>query len=691
MTTHMTLVYFLPWLVPALPLAGMLINGLFGKHASKGTVAAIALGSTGASFLVACSQALILVQSGYPALEQTYGTWIQAGNFSASFGIYLDHLSMVMMLVVTGVGFLIHVYAVAYMEHEGGYYRFFTYLNLFMFFMLILVLANNYLLMFVGWEGVGLCSYLLIGFYFLKDSAANAGKKAFITNRVGDFGFLIALFLLIQRFGTLHYGSLFVARDAMINFLPVEHSAGILTAVGLLMLVGACGKSAQIPLYVWLPDAMEGPTPVSALIHAATMVTAGVYMVCRSNAIFSRAPMALLAVAIIGTLTCFFAATIGITQTDIKRVLAYSTVSQLGYMFMAAGVAAYSAGVFHLMTHAFFKALLFLGAGSVIHGIGGEQDMRKMGGLRKYMPWTFYTMLIGTVAIAGIPPLAGFWSKEEILWQAFSSPHGSKVFWAVGVITAFMTSFYMFRLLFLTFFGEYRGQAPAAGAASVAAYPAAKRPAAPQFHSGDGHHSTPHESPWMMLGPLVLLAILSVIGGFAGVGNRFEHFLAPVIQNVEVAQQEAINPAIVVAPANEGESTTGGSKGLETTLMLISVAAGLGGLALAWFMYISRPELPARAAASLGGLYKLVLNKYWIDELYGAVLIGPLLWISRKVLWQSIDQIVIDGTVDEAAIAARDVSAVVRQQQSGLVRSYAGWVAAGAALVVAYMVWMGTR
>ncbi|MGA3126679.1 MAG: NADH-quinone oxidoreductase subunit L [Candidatus Korobacteraceae bacterium] len=664
---------FQPWLIPILPLLGALTNGLLGKRFSKATVAAVALTATAASFLVACVQAIILLQSGYPALEQYYGTWIQAGNFSVNFGIYLDHLSLVMMLVVTGVGFLIHVYSVAYMEHEGGYYRFFSYLNFFMFFMLTLVLANNYLLMFVGWEGVGLASYLLIGFFFLKDSAANAGKKAFITNRVGDFGFLIALFLLIQHFGTLHFGTLF-SQDFILSHLPAESSAGVLTAIGLLMLVGACGKSAQFPLYVWLPDAMEGPTPVSALIHAATMVTAGVYMVCRSNPIFSRAPIALLAVAIIGTLTSFFAATIGITQTDIKRVLAYSTVSQLGYMFMAAGVAAYSASIFHLMTHAFFKALLFLGAGSVIHGIGGEQDMRKMGGLRKYMPWTFATMLIATLAISGIPPFAGFFSKDEILWQAFSSPHGSKIFWLVGVITAFMTSFYMFRLLFMTFTGEYRGQAPAA---------------AHSAHDDHGHHA-PHESPWLMLAPLVLLGVLSVIGGWVGIGNRFEHFLDPVIQKVSVEQSSALTAEAASTPPAEGEAA-GESKGLETTLMAVSVLIALAGLGLAWFLYVRRPELPAVIAASLGGLYRLVLNKYWIDELYTAVIIGPLVAFSRLVLWQSVDQKAIDGTVNECAVAARDVSQIVRQQQSGLIRSYAGWIAAGAALVVAYMVWMGTR
>ena len=665
------------WLIPILPLAGGLINGLFGKRFAKSMVATVALLFTGASFLIACAQAWALVNSGADAVEPLYGTWIRAGAFSVDFGLYLDHLSMIMMLVVTGVGFLIHVYSVAYMEHEGGYYRFFAYLNFFMFFMLTLVLANNYLLMFVGWEGVGLASYLLIGFFFLKDSAANAGKKAFITNRVGDFGFLIALFLLIQHFGSLRYATLI---DLTSHF-PVEATAGVFTAIGLLMLVGASGKSAQIPLYVWLPDAMEGPTPVSALIHAATMVTAGVYMVCRSNFIFSRAPIALLAVAIIGTLTSFFAATIGITQTDIKRVLAYSTVSQLGYMFMAAGVAAYSAAVFHLMTHAFFKALLFLGAGSVIHGVGGEQDMRKMGGLRKYMPWTFATMTIATLAISGIPPFAGFFSKDEILWQAFSSPYGSKAFWLVGVVTAFMTSFYMFRLLFMTFFGEYRGAQPEAHAAH----------GAHDSHGHDDHHGAPHESPWLMLGPLVLLGILSLVGGWVGIGHRFEHFLDPVILKVSAEQNSLPSAVAAAAPAAGEPEGTGESEGTEQLLMAISVLVALAGLGLAWLLYIKSPELPAKIASGVHGLYTLVLNKYWIDELYGAVIIGPLLALSRVVLWQDVDQKVIDGTVNESAVAARDVSQIVRQQQSGLIRSYAGWIAVFAAVVVAYMVWMGTR
>ena len=441
------------WLVPILPLAGAAVNGFFGRRSSKKAISAVALVFCGAAFFMA-----LLIAASFSSASAPYyfnlAHWLRSGSFQVDFSFYLDQLSLVMLLVVTGVGFLIHIYSVGYMWDDDGYYRFMSYMNLFMFFMLTLVLAKNYLVMFIGWEGVGLASYLLIGFWFTKDSAASAGKKAFIVNRIGDFGFLIALFLMIKHFGSLDFTHVF----ATVQTLPTETAgAGLLTAIGLLLMVGAAGKSAQIPLYVWLPDAMEGPTPVSALIHAATMVTAGVYMVARSSAIFERAPMAMMVVAIIGTLTALFAATIGIAQTDIKKVLAYSTVSQLGYMFMACGVGAFSAGIFHLMTHAFFKGLLFLAAGSVIHGIGGEQDMRKMGGLRLYMPWTFLTMTIATFAIAGFPPFAGFFSKDEILWKAYSSEYGSWVFWLIGVITAFITSFYMFRLWFLTFFGDYRG------------------------------------------------------------------------------------------------------------------------------------------------------------------------------------------------------------------------------------------
>jgi NADH-quinone oxidoreductase subunit L len=658
------------WLVPILPLAGAAINGCFGRRSSKTAITAIALIFSGAAFALA-----LFLAAGFSSASAPYyydlAHWLRAGALQVDFSFYLDQLSLVMLLVVTGVGFLIHIYSIGYMWDDDGFYRFMAYLNLFMFFMLTLVLAKNYLVMFIGWEGVGLASYLLIGFWFTKDSAASAGKKAFIVNRIGDFGFLIALFLMIKHFNSLDFNAVFAAVQQM----PMgAASVGTLTAIGLLLMVGAAGKSAQIPLYVWLPDAMEGPTPVSALIHAATMVTAGVYMVARSSAIFERAPMAMTVVAIIGTLTALFAATIGMAQTDIKKVLAYSTVSQLGYMFMACGVGAFSAGVFHLMTHAFFKGLLFLAAGSVIHGIGGEQDMRKMGGLRKYMPVTFWTMSIATFTIAGFPPLAAFFSKDEILWKAYSSPNGSWIYWLIGVITAFLTSFYMFRLWFLTFFGDYRG-----GDAKEAEHHSASAHAhSDDSHSGThGHGHEPHESPWVMLGPLVVLAILSVVGGWVGIGDRFEHFLAPVFQSGAVAEM-----------AHEtGAETSGG--GTEMTLTIISVAAALLGFLLAGFLYVRRPQLPARIAASLGGLYGLVSHKYYIDELYSALFVKPLVDGSTTILWHGVDQGIIDAAVNESATAARDASDDVRHMQSGNLRSYAGWIAAGGAVVIAYMVWMG--
>ena len=654
--------YLYLWLVPLLPLAGAAINGFFGRRLPKRAITTVALVFCGAAFVMA-----LWLAAGFSAASAPYSSdlahWIRSGDFQVDFSFYLDQLSLVMLLVVTGVGFLIHIYSVGYMWDDDGYYRFMAYLNLFMFFMLTLVLAKNYLVMFIGWEGVGLASYLLIGFWFTKDSAAAAGKKAFIVNRIGDFGFLIALFLMIQHFGSLDFTHVFAAARS----LPTEMAgAGLLTAIGLLLMVGAAGKSAQIPLYVWLPDAMEGPTPVSALIHAATMVTAGVYMVARSSVIFDHAPMAMMVVAIIGTLTALFAATIGIAQTDIKKVLAYSTVSQLGYMFMACGVGAFSAGIFHLMTHAFFKGLLFLAAGSVIHGVGGEQDMRKMGGLRVYMPWTFLTMGIATLAIAGIPPLAGFWSKDEILWQAYNA---SWAYWLIGVITAFITSFYMFRLMYMTFSGEYRG----AAASDVHGHDAH----AHDDHSHGHGHGEPHESPWVMLGPLVVLALLSVVGGFVGYGNHFEHFLAPVFQVGDVVAREA--------------SPEAGKSALEYLLMAVSVGvAGLGWF-LAYLLYRRRPQLPARIAASLGGLYQAVSNKYYIDELYAALFVKPLIDGSTTILWHGVDQGVIDAAVNDSADAARHVSDTARHMQSGNLRSYAGWVAAGAAVVIAYMVWMGVR
>ncbi len=477
---------FLP-LIPLLPFLGFLINGLLGKRLPKAIVSTIALAFPLASFLIVARDAFMIWSGSLalPIAEQNAPDWITAGALHISFTFGLDQLTAVMLLVITGVGFLIHIYSVGYMAHEEGYWRFFAYLNLFLFFMTILVLAQNMLLMFVGWEGVGLASYLLIGFYFDKKSAADAGRKAFVVNRIGDFGFLIGIFLLLAHFGTLSFAEIGKSIAAQPGL-----QGGYLTAIALCLLVGACGKSAQIPLYIWLPDAMEGPTPVSALIHAATMVTAGVYMIARTHFIFDRSPFALAVVAIIGAATALFAATIALVQTDIKRVLAYSTISQLGYMFLGCGVAAYSAAIFHLMTHAFFKALLFLAAGSVIHGLGGEQDLRKMGGLRKKLPITFLTMTAGVIAIAGIPPFAGFFSKDAILYEAFQ--HGSlgKFLYFVGLVTALLTSFYMFRLWYLTFLGESRSE--------------------------DNHHH-PHESPWSMLGPLSLFAILSLIGGWIGI------------------------------------------------------------------------------------------------------------------------------------------------------------------------------
>ena len=637
------------WLIPVLPLVGAALNGFFGRRWPKRAVALVGIAFVGAAFartLWVASQFSYLTQ--VPHIEE-HAPWIIAGGFVANFGFYLDPLSLVMALVVTGVGFLIHIYSIGYMEHEGGYYRFFAYLNLFMFFMLTLVLADNYLLMFVGWEGVGLASYLLIGFWFQKDSAAAAGKKAFIVNRIGDFGFLIALFLLIRTCGSLNFAEVFPA----ISRLGIESAPGVLTAIALLLMLGACGKSAQLPLYVWLPDAMEGPTPVSALIHAATMVTAGVYMVARSNPIFSRSPEALTVVAVVGCLTALFAATIGMAQNDIKRVLAYSTISQLGYMFLACGVAAYSAAIFHLMTHAFFKALLFLAAGSVIHALGGEQDMRNMGGLRKHIPWTFWTMTAATFAIAGFPMLSGFFSKDEILWRAWSSPYGSWMFWAVGVGTAGLTSFYMFRLWFLTFFGESRGP----------------------------HDRHPHESPRVMLAPLVILAVLAVVGGYVGVPhalggeNHFERFLAPVM-------------ASPVGREHEGAAA---EVGTERMLTAASVGAAALGLFFSWLLYHKRRDLPEKIAAVFGGVYTAVANKYYVDEGYNAVIVQPLVEGSTRLLWRGVDAGLIDGTVNHAAGDVRKVSDALRNMQSGSVRSYAGWVAAGAAVVVAYLIWAGAR
>lgn len=649
------------WLLPLLPLAGFAINGAVGQRLSKGLVSLVALLFPAAAFAqVLWIAARVRAGLPLPCVERFATPWIAVSGFHANFSFLLDQLTLVMLLVVTGVGFVIHLYSVGYMAEEDGYWRFFSYMNLFLFFMLTLVLAANFLLLFVGWEGVGLVSYLLIGFYYTKDSAANAGKKAFIVNRIGDFGFLLAMFLLIAHFGTLSFNGVFASIAA-----HPQMQGGVLTAVAFLLLLGATGKSAQIPLYVWLPDAMEGPTPVSALIHAATMVTAGVYMVARAHVLFDRAPLALAAIAAIGAATAFFAATIGIVQTDIKRVLAYSTISQLGYMFLACGVAAYSTAIFHLMTHAFFKALLFLAAGSVIHALGGEQNMQAMGGLRKKLPITFWTMTSAVFAISGFFPFAGFFSKDAILAAAFQAPHGGKILWAVGLVTAGLTSFYMFRLWYLTFFGHARhsqqeqaSNQHASGAASVP-------------HASHGVH----ESPWIMLAPLVILGLLSLCGGWIGwpeaLGgqNWFARFLDPVFASASVAG----NPA----PA-----------GLERILAGISTLAALIGWFFADLFYRRKPELAAQARNQAQGLYRLLWNKYWVDEIYAGAIVWPLLVISRNILGRGVDQGVIDGAGTAWSSGASRASQWIRRMQSGNIRSYAGWLAGGAAAVLIVILYL---
>ena len=638
------------WIIIALPLLGAAINGLLGKNFSKSIVNSVGIGSIALAFLTVAEAVREFTQLSADQIPwvKTYFTWITAGQFKVDFALQVDQLTIIMLGVVTFVSLLVHIYSTGYMAHEEGYYRFFSYLNLFVFFMLTLVLAANVVLMFVGWEGVGLCSYLLVGFWFLKQSAISAGKKAFITTRIGDFGFTIGILLLFWTFNSVDFGVIFkqLANMQPEAFVPT----GVLTAISLLLFIGAVGKSAQLPLYVWLPDAMEGPTPVSALIHAATMVTAGVYMIARMNPLFSRAPFAMFVVALIGALTAFYAATIGLVQTDIKKVLAYSTVSQLGYMFLGLGVGAYASGVFHLMTHAFFKGLLFLAAGSVIHAMGGDQEMPHMGGLRSKIPITFWCMFIATFAIAGIPGFAGFFSKDEILEAARAS---NIWLWLLGLIGAGFTSFYMFRLIFLTFFGE------------------------PRY---DEHKVHVHESPYNMTVPLILLAILSTVGGWVaaphliGGADYFEKFLHPVFAAYAPATAET---------AVETADPAG--------MMLLHALTGwpvliaLIGLLLAWWFYIKSPQTPKKLADSLRAPYTLILHKYYVDELYNAAIIQPLLWISTNVLWYVVDETVIDGTVNGVARVARESGSQLREIQSGNARSYATWVVIGAVGVTVLM------
>ena len=635
------------WLIPLLPLVGAAINGLAGKHFPKSVVSVIACGSAGASFVFAAASFfhLLGLSPDQRHILKVYFSWIASGDFAAKAEFLLDPLSAVMILVVTGVGFVIHVYSIGYMHAEDGYYRFFAYMNLFLFSMLILVLAGNFLLMFVGWEGVGLCSYLLIGYYFDRRSAGDAAKKAFIVNRVGDVGFILGVFLVFLTFNSLNFTEVFRQIAEGVQRFPLETQMGILTTIALLLFVGATGKSAQIPLYVWLPDAMEGPTPVSALIHAATMVTAGVYMVVRCSPIFSRAPIALEVVMTVGILTALMAATIGLVQTDIKRVLAYSTVSQLGYMFVAAGAGAFAAGIFHLMTHAFFKALLFLGAGSVIHALGGEQDLTRMGGLRHHTPITFKTMLIAALAISGIPPLAGFFSKDEILWSAWA--HGHRLVWLFGLITAGLTAFYMFRLVFLTFYGEGR-------------------------YSGEVRHHL-HESPSSMTTPLVVLCLLSIVGGFVGLPvwlnlgpNQFFHFLEPSLASAYHMEAEEF-PHIA-----------------ELGFALASILVASAGIYIAYRIYVRRPKAADELAMRFKGIYGLLFRKYKVDELYDAVIINPTVSTSTNLLWKRTDVGIIDGAVNGAGRTIQGMASVLKGMQNGLIRSYATWILLGTVAVLLY-------
>jgi NADH-quinone oxidoreductase subunit L len=619
------------WLIPILPFTGFLLNGLFGKRAGKGFVTAIALLATLAAAILG-TVAVIQYNGAYHHGERHLNVvyeWFNSGGIGADIAFQLDPLSIVMLMVVTWVGFLIHLYSVGYMHHEEGYWRYFAYLNLFLSAMLILILGSSYLFMFVGWEGVGLCSYLLIGFYYETDYAPAAGKKAFIVNRIGDFGFLVAMFMMFAYMGSVDFAR--VSQVAAGGGI----ATGILTAICLLLFLGACGKSAQIPLYVWLPDAMAGPTPVSALIHAATMVTAGVYMIARSNVLYRLAPNAMMVVAIIGGLTALFAATIGLRQFDIKKVLAYSTVSQLGFMFIGVGVGAFSAGVFHLVTHAFFKACLFLGSGSVIHAMSGEQDIRHMGGLKSKIPITFWTFLIATIAIAGFPPFAGFFSKDEILASAFVTPYFpgvGKFIWLLGTLAAFCTAFYMYRLVYLTFYGSFRGT-----------------------HEQE-HHL--HESPPAMTAPLIILAALSAAGGALGlphvIGSNFlGHWLGYVIPEVEGTHAEIHIPA-----------------SSEWTVMIISTLVAIAGWFLAMRLYKDRGLASDQAFEQRApGLAHAIENKWYVDELYAAIIVRPLAALSR-FFWKGIDA-VIDGIAAILGFVIRGFGEVLRFFQTGNVRNYA--------------------
>jgi NADH-quinone oxidoreductase subunit L len=662
-------------LIPLLPLLGFLVNASGGRRLTKTVSGAVAVAAIAASFVVSVVAVVSLVGQDPASREivQHVYRWISSGEFEAPFTLRLDPLSSVMILVVTGIGTLIHIYSTAYMhdERDSEFARYFSYLNLFAAFMLVLVLGANFLIMFVGWEGVGLCSYLLVGFWYQKQSAADAGKKAFIVNRIGDFGFILGVLLVFVRFNTIDFQE--VARAA--GGLSPDAGFGTISLITLLLFIGATGKSAQIPLYVWLPDAMEGPTPVSALIHAATMVTAGVYMIGRNAVLFAHAPETLTIVAVIGAATAFFAGTIGLVQNDIKRVLAYSTVSQLGYMFLAMGVGAYAAGIFHLYTHAFFKALLFLGSGAVIHALGGEQDLRRMGGLRRDLPLTYWTFLIGAMAIAGVPLLSGFFSKDEILYEAYATGHIG--LWIVGLITSLLTAIYMFRLVFLTFHGERHAEA-AAPAHPEEAEPAAQQPhgGAPAAHTPAGSHL--HDAPRPMAIALVALAIGSILAGYAGFptalggSGRFQQFLEPSFtahSGIGVEARSESGPAI------------------ELGLMAVSSAVALAGIGLAFFFFLRDRTAARRMAERFGGLRTVLLNKYYVDEIYDAGVVQPVRIVSEEGLWKGLDVRGIDGAVNGVADTVGGLSEVLRRAQTGSVRAYAASLFLGVVAVLGYYLW----
>jgi len=631
-------------LIPFLPFAAFLINILFGRSFIRDKAHWVAVPAVAGSWVVSV-MTLIDVLSG-KTVDQNLYTWIVSGTFNVSVGFLIDQLTAVMLMVVTTCSTLIHIYSIGYMHDDKGYYRFFSYLSLFTFCMLMLVMANNFLQLYFGWEGVGLCSYFLIGYYFDKKSASDAGKKAFIVNRFGDFGFGLGIIMIFLTFGTIYYGPVFGQVGAVatktVNFLGFD--VNLVTLIALLLFCGSIGKSAQLPLHVWLPDAMEGPTPVSALIHAATMVTAGVFLVARCNAIFSLSPLALTVVALTGALTSLFAATIGLVQNDIKRIIAYSTISQLGYMFLACGVGGYTAGVFHLYTHAFFKALLFLCAGSVMHAMAGELDLHKMGGLKKYMPVTYWTMLIASLSIAGVPGLAGFFSKDEILWLAYSSHNpAGKLVWAIGTFVAFLTAFYSFRLIFLTFHGKFRGT-----------------------HEQE-HHL--HESPKAMTIPLMLLCVGAVASGWVGIpevlggGANFTEFMKPVL----------------------GHPEAHGTHSEEWMVMIVSIIAGFSGIGLAAFMYLKRTDLPVKLAAQFSGVHKFLFNKYYIDELYSFILIRPTIWIAKNILIGITDARMIEAVVNGVPAAIGGLSRGLRKVQTGLLHHYATIMALGVLVITALM------